>query len=107
MAKIQNVQPLVLEALENKPETRKDDFILILEVLKNFVASDMTLESVFKHHVKLGVPSFASIVRIRRILQSKYPHLVDAAAQEVREHEQEEFKTYARECKAYALNNAD
>lgn len=97
MARIQNVQPLVLEALENNPVTRKDDFILILEVLKNFVTADMSLEAVLKHHVKLGVPSFASIIRIRRILQTKYPHLVDEAAQDVRTQEEKEFKAYALE----------
>lgn len=95
MARIQKVQPLVLEALENNPATRKDDFILILEVLKNFVTADISLETVLKHHVALGVPSFASIIRIRRILQTKHPHLVDAAAANVRAQEQEEFKEYA------------
>jgi hypothetical protein len=98
MAKIQKVQPLVLEALENKPETRKDDFLLVYEVLKNFVTGEMPLSAICKHHVELGLPSFASIIRIRRILQTKYPHLADAAAQAVRSVEQEEFK-------AYALNN--
>ena len=102
MARIQKVQPLVLEALENNPATRKDDFILILEVLKNFVTADIQLETVLKHHVALGVPSLASIVRIRRILQSKYPHLVDEAAQEVRDKEKAEFKAYALEAKACA-----
>ncbi len=98
MAKIQKVQPLVLEALENNPDARKDDFILVYEVLKNFVTGEMPLSAICKHHVELGIPSFASIIRIRRKLQKCYPHLVDAAAQAVRSEEQEEFK-------AYALNN--
>ena len=98
MARIKNVQPLVFAALVDKPETRKDDFLLILEVLKNFVTADMRLETVLKHHVELGVPSFASIIRIRRILQRKYPELVDIVAQAVRENEEKEFK-------AYAINN--
>lgn len=98
MARITNVQPLVYAALVDNPETRKDDFLLIYEVLKNFVSSDMRLNEVLKHHVELGIPSFASIIRIRRMLQAKYPELVDIVAQTVREKEEEEFK-------AYALNN--
>ena len=89
------VQPLVLEALERNPAARKDDFILILEVLKNFVTAELPLEAVFKYHVQIGLPSFASIVRIRRKLQEKHPHLVDATAQKVRSDEQKEFKDYA------------
>lgn len=95
MAKIMQVQPLVLEALETNPATRKDDFILILEVLKHYIPTDFNLEWCLKNHVKLGLPSFASIIRIRRLLQVKYPHLVDATAQSVRDKEQEEFKAYA------------
>ena len=95
MARIQKVQPLVYAALVDKPETRKDDFLLILEVLKNFVTSEMNLETVLKHHVELGIPSFASIIRIRRKLQEQHPELVDPAAAAVREKEQEEFKEYA------------
>lgn len=95
MARIKKVQPLVYAALVDNPETRKDDFILILEVLKNFVTTEMNLETVLKHHVELGIPSFASIIRIRRILQSKHPELVDEAAANVREAEETEFREYA------------
>jgi len=98
MAKIKNVQPLVYAALVDNPNTRKDDFLLIYEVLKNFVTTEMSIETVLKHHVELGIPSFASIIRIRRMLQAKYPELVDIVAQAVREQEEKEFK-------AYALNN--
>lgn len=96
MARIAKVQPLVYAALVDKPETRKDDFILILEVLKNFVTTDINLETVLKHHVELGIPSFASIIRIRRKIQEQHPALEDPAATAVREQEQEEFKNYAR-----------
>lgn len=98
MAKIQNVRPLVYDALLNVPATRGDDFLLILEVLKNFVTETMSLEAVFKHHVELGIPSLASIIRIRRFIQSQDPTLVNAAAQELRAKEEAEFR-------AYALNN--
>lgn len=95
MARISKVEPLVYAALVDKPKTRKDDFLLIYEVLKNFVTADMRLSEVLEHHVELGIPSFASIIRIRRKLQEKYPELVDVVAQTVREQEKEEFKAYA------------
>lgn len=95
MARIQKVQPIVLEVLEKQPAARSDDFILILEVLKHYVPSEFNIEWCLKHHVQLGLPSFASIIRIRRKLQIKYPHLVDPVAKAVRDKEQEEFKSYA------------
>lgn len=98
MAKISKVEPLVYEALVNNPVTRADDFILILEVMRHFVSEQMPLESVLTHHKELGLPSFASIIRIRRKLQEKHKELINPVIQETREKEQEEFK-------AYALNN--
>lgn len=95
MAKIQKVQPLVYEALEDYPETRDDDFLLIYRVLKNFVTTDMNIETVLQYHVQLGIPSFASIIRIRRILQTKFPHLEGKKAKAVREAEEMEFRQYA------------
>ena len=95
MARIRKVQPLVYEALVNKPETRGDDFILIYEVLKHFVTPEFSFESVLKHHVELGIPSFASIIRIRRKIQENNPELEDEVKKRLREKEQEEFKNYA------------
>ena len=95
MARIGRVQPLVYNALVDKPETRTDDFILILEVLKNFVTAEMRLETVLEHHTELGLPSFASILRTRRKLQSKYPELVNETAAKMRAKAQKDYKDYA------------
>lgn len=95
MARIGKVQPLVYNALVDKPETRTDDFILVLEVLKNFVTPEMRLETVLEHHVELGIPSFASILRSRRKLQKKHPELVNKKAAEIRAQEETEYKKYA------------
>ena len=95
MARIMKVQKLVHNALVDKPETRTDDFILVLEVLKNFVTTEMSVETVLEHHRELGVPSFASIVRARRKLQEKYPELINEKAAQIRAAEEEEFKAYA------------
>lgn len=95
MARINKVQPLVYNALVDNPEARTDDFILILEVLKNFVTPEMRLETVLEHHIELGLPSFASILRSRRKLQRKYPELVNETAAEIRAQEEKEYRDYA------------
>lgn len=95
MERIKNVQPLVYKALLEKPETRKDDFLLVLEVFKNFISTDMPLETVLLYHKMLGVPSFASIIRIRRKLQKKYPELENKSTVKMREGAKTEYKAYA------------
>lgn len=95
MARIAKVQPMVYNALMDKPETRADDFILSLEVYKHFVNIEMSLATVFEHHIELGLPSFASIVRARRKLQRKYPELVNETATEIRAQEETEYRSYA------------
>ena len=98
MARIQKVQPIVYEALTNNPETRGNDYLLVLEVFKHFISEDMSIRTILEHHAELGLPSFASIVRIRRKLQQRYPELVSETAAKMRAEERKEYK-------AYALNN--
>jgi hypothetical protein len=98
MAKIANVEPLVYKALTENPDTRADDFLLLLEVYKNFINGDLTFETAIRHHVELGLPSYVSIPRIRRKLQKQYPELENKEAVKMRKEEQKEYK-------AYALNN--
>lgn len=95
MERIKNVQPLVQKALVEKPETRKDDFLLVLEVYKNFISPNKHLKTVLTHHKELGVPSFASIIRIRRKLQKKYPELENESTAEMRANAEKEYKAYA------------
>ena len=70
----------------------------MLEVFKNFISADMSLNTVLEHHIELGLPSFASILRARRKVQEKHPELVNETAATIREAERKEYK-------AYALNN--
>ena len=95
MARIKKVQPLVYNALVDHPETRADDYILVLEVYKNFISVDMSLKTILEHHIELGLPSFASIARCRRKLQRKYPELVNKTAADIRAKEEKEYKDYA------------
>lgn len=98
MARIKKVQPLVYNALVDHPETRADDYMLVLEVYKNFISVDMSIKTILEHHIELGLPSFASIARCRRKLQRKYPELVNKAAADIRAKEERVYK-------GYALNN--
>lgn len=96
MAKLYNkVQPLVFAALVDHPETRADDFKLVREVYNKFVSGEMSFNTVLTHHIELGLPSFASIVRARRKLQKMHPELVSATAAEVRASEEKEYRAYA------------
>lgn len=95
MARIQKVQPIVYEALLTNPETRVDDYILVLEVYKHFISVEMSFKTILEHHIELGLPSFASIVRTRRKLQRKYPELVNVAMAAIREGERKEYEAYA------------
>lgn len=95
MARIKTIEPLVYRALTDNPLTRTDDFILVLEVLKNKVTEEMTLKTVLEHHTELGIPSFASIMRTRRKLQEKYPELKNKATAEMRAEAEKDFREYA------------
>jgi hypothetical protein len=95
MARIGKVQPIVHNLLIDKPETRADDFILVLEVYKHFVNENIMLGTALAHHRELGLPSFASILRSRRKIQSQYPELVNKATAEIRAQEETEYRDYA------------
>ena len=95
--KVKKVKPLVYDALVNNPATRSDDFILIHEVLKHFVTDKMPLETVLTHHKELGVPSFASIIRIRRKIQEQDPSLDPSdEVKEIRAAEEQDYIDFAR-----------
>lgn len=95
MERIKNVQPFVHKALVDNPATRTDDFLLVLEVYKNFIKADMRLETVLLYHKELGVPSFASIIRTRRKLQKKHPELEKESTAQMRATAENDYKAYA------------
>lgn len=96
MARVNGVQDVVFDVLITYPETRGDDFLLVLAVYKRFTNSALSFEEVLRRHIEFGLPSFASILRVRRKLQSKYPELIDREAEEIRASEEEDYREYAR-----------
>ena len=97
MAKITKIEPIVFRVLQDYPETRGDDHILILKVLETFVTPTMSLNAVFENHVLLGIPSLETITRCRRKLQAGHPDLRDETARKIRQEEVEEYRNYSRE----------
>ena len=97
MKRLKNIEPKVEAALRNNPKARKDDFILILDVYKNYVDAAIPLKEALINHKEYGLPSFASIIRIRRQLQCTDPSLCDAETVEQRAEAEADYVDYARE----------
>ena len=97
MARIYLVEPIVEEALLTKPETRGDNFLLYIEVLRKFIDTNMSLEDVFRNHVVLGIPSLESITRARRKLQEKDPQLREPKSEKIRANEEQEYRDYSKD----------
>lgn len=93
--KIAMLEVYVEKALREDKEARKDDFILYLDVIENFVDTGMSLKSALKHHDTLGLPPFESVSRCRRKVQERDNSLKDTATATMREAQRKEFKDYA------------
>lgn len=97
MARISLVEPLVEQALIDHPATRGDNFLLYVEVLKNFVDIKKPMEELFENHKALKIPALETITRCRRKLQEKNPSLRDEEASEIRNKEIDEYLEYSKE----------
>lgn len=96
MARINTIHNKVKRILENNPETRSDDWLLILKVWEEYISTDIPVETLLKNHVQLDVPSFESIRRSRQKIQADNPHLVNEVARTIRKKEEAEFREYAK-----------
>lgn len=102
--KLYKVEDLVMESLQQYPETRTDDFLLILRVyaLSNKAVKhscyNETFAAVLLNHKELNLISFESITRCRRKLQVMYPEL--QAPKEIQIFRTNETATYIE----YALD---
>ena len=95
MAKINTIHNKVLNILETNPDTRGDDWLLILEVWKEYINTMLPFETVMMHHIELGIPNFETIRRCRQKIQADNPHLVDEKARTIRKEAEKEFRDYA------------
>lgn len=90
------LENVVYTVLSRSKESRKDDFILVLEVIREYCPPliDMKIKDILMEHKELGLPSFESITRARRKVQKEYPELIDYDTKKRREQLKKEFKNY-------------
>lgn len=73
MERLEKVKDMVLFELENRPETRDSDRVLILKVYEDFFS--IKTESFFDVLMRDDVPNFESIRRNRAAIQRENPEL--------------------------------
>ena len=100
MARVNTIHNKVKRILENNPKTRGDDWLLILEVWKEYISTDISVETLLTHHIELDVPNFESIRRCRQKIQADNPHLVNEGARTIRKKEEAEYRQYALDDKS-------
>lgn len=92
--KKQTIKSLVFEVLNGNKTARKDDYVLIAEIIKkqnNEHLSPKEMQAIIKAltnwHV-YGLPNIHTVFRERRFLQVKHPYLIDAEASAERKAEE-------------------
>ena len=89
--KNKEVEKIVKSILENKPETRSNDNLLILEYIKK--TEDIEKES-FERVMQQTKVSFESITRARRNIQRMKPYLKNTVVSEFRKEKEAEYLKY-------------
>lgn len=86
---------MVKAILENQPKTRDSYMELLIAVGRKFGLTDFFMDTALRAWEDKNLPSFASIMRARRKITEKYPHL--APSESVKERNAEladEYKEY-------------
>ena len=93
----QNLEDIVIKALEKVKLARKDDFILYGIVLQNLgVNLNRPIKDLFIYHKEMGCTSFESVSRCRRKITETRQDLIDWSTAKIRRDEEEEFIDYSR-----------
>lgn len=93
MSRLKNLEPIVLDVLENNKRAREDNFILYGSVLKRIgVPLDTHLFNFLARAKERDMPSFESVARVRRHICELRPELKGNAV--VREESEEDYKIY-------------
>lgn len=99
MNKLYKVEDIVYQVLQEVPEARKDDFVLVAEVYNKIqpLICNVSFNQVMLAHKELGLPYFESITRARRRLQNIFEELKpEQEVQDARLEEQLVYREYAR-----------
>lgn len=93
---LKKLEPIVLKALEENENSRKNDFILYYKVLKSLMLpiENMSVETFLNIAKELKAPPFESVTRCRRHIQELRPELKDIKTAIAREEKTEEYKEY-------------
>lgn len=89
--KIRKVEKIVNYILENKPETRTNDNILILEYIKQ---TECIEKESFERVMQQTKTSFESITRARRNIQRNKPYLKNNVVDDFRKAKEAEYFKY-------------
>lgn len=90
------LEDIVYDVLIKKKLARDDDFILVLGVYETLCPNllDMRLGSILLEHKEYGLPSFESITRARRKIQSQHYELISEKTRQKRKNLEKEYKDY-------------
>ena len=97
---LEKLEPRVQSILEDHEDTRGDDAILYGRYIDRFRPdlSDVPATTLFRHHKEYQVPSYESVTRIRRKVQTKNEHLLPVEkTRQKRERAEQDYIDYARQ----------
>lgn len=93
---LKTVESAVKNSLINSVPSRKSDFKLYVETLKELGFDVSCLESFFGKY-EYSLPSFEAVTRARRLVQATFPELKDKHISRYRRKVKEpEFKEYSK-----------
>lgn len=95
MGKLRKVSQMVREVLENYPDTRSDDRLLIYTIYRNYygIVNDKFVNVIMRH----DLPNFESIRRCRQKIQEECEELRgDKQVEKVRMNAQVEYIDFSR-----------
>lgn len=99
MSRLQSVEKVVLQVLEEVPLAREDDYVLMYYVclrLNKIDLLDTTFFDALLHHKQYDMPNWESVTRARRKVQEKRPDLVSPQKAKKRHEEEKVYREYAR-----------
>ncbi|NLE03992.1 MAG: hypothetical protein GX638_04190 [Crenarchaeota archaeon] len=93
---LQKIEDYVIQALEQKPLTRQNDFVLYGAVLKRMgIDILLPLAELFGNSKKYNLPAMESVTRARRKVQEQRPELCDTNTVLFRQEKINDYIDYA------------
>ena len=96
---LEKLEPRVQAVLEDFEDTRGDDAILYGRYIERYRPdlSEVPATTLFRHHKEYQVPSYESVTRIRRKVQTKnFDLLPTEKTRQKRDKAEQDYKDYAR-----------